>query len=412
MQSHFSNASILITIACALITLALGSCGEDATSPPPAETASAPSEITGPDSTETMKREYYCCSGASCSEGHELEHQFDWGDGDSTSWLPSTCASHEWTLPGHYGVKARARCKTHSDVVSAWCAACNVQVVAPAESITTPDGPSGSLSSTVGQMEIYCTGGATSNMGHLVQYQFDWGDGYSSSWSASECASHSWSASGSYTVKAQARCATHMHIVSPWSDAIEVSVVQEEVSPPPNPPSGYSGICPEKWEPYSTGGAASNLGHTLEYRFDWGDGSYSPWSTSTSASHSWADLGTFEVRAQARCSTHTAIVSEWSDAKTVRTVETISTPGRPNGPTTTIVGSTETYCGGLGISSCSHPRQRQWKVNGVEMNWGYDSCTRISFPTAGMYYIAIRTRCARHTDAVSDWSITFKVTVE
>jgi hypothetical protein len=300
----------------------------------------------------------------------------------------------------------------HTDVVSDWCGAHNVTVIAPAETVSTPNGPIGSLNTTIGQMEIYCTGGSTSNMGHLVQYQFDWGDGFLSSWSANECASHSWTTPGTYTVKVQARCATHMHIVSPWSDTIEVSVVEEEIFPPPNAPSGQTGFCPEESKTYSTDGAASNLGHTLEYRFDWGDGTMSPWSVYTRASHAWGDLGYFDVRAQARCSTHTAIVSDWSDANTIRTVETISTPGRPNGPTSTSVGFTESYCGGVAISSCGHPRQRQWRINTEELPWTYDACARLSFPAPGIYNVRVRARCARHPDAVSGWSISLKVTVE
>ncbi len=48
---------------------------------------------------------------------------------------------------------------------------------------------------------------------------------------------------------------------------------------------------------------------TLEYRFDWGDGTpYSSWSTSTSASHSYASSGTYLIKVQARCTT---VISEW-----------------------------------------------------------------------------------------------------
>jgi hypothetical protein len=65
---------------------------------------------------------------------------------------------------------------------------------------------------------------------------------------------------------------------------------------------------------YSTGGSTSNLGHPTQYRFDWGDGTYSAWSSSTSVSHSWTSAGTYAVKAQARCAIHTSIVSEWSQS--------------------------------------------------------------------------------------------------
>jgi hypothetical protein len=411
VQPYDSISCKPLIIICVLFALMVGGCGEDGTSPPPQETVCAPSTIDGPDSTECMKSEYYCCSGASCSEGHDVEHQFSWGNGDSTAWLPSSCASHEWASTGSYAVKARARCTVHNDIVSDWCGAHNVTVVAPAETVSTPNGPSGSMSTALGQMEIYCTGGSTSNMGHLVQYHFDWGDGFFSSWSAAECASHTWADRGSYTVRAQARCATHMHIVSPWSDEIEVSVLEETISPP-NPPSGPAVNCPDEWKSYSTGGAASSLGHVLEYRFDWGDGTISSWSVNTAAMHSWTSLGYFDVHAQARCATHTSIESDWSGTVTVRAAETVTEPGRPNGPASTSDGHTETYCTNVSATSCGHYTHRQWKINTEELPWTSSTCERITFPTAGTYNIRVRSRCARHPDAVSGWSISLKVTVQ
>ena len=65
---------------------------------------------------------------------------------------------------------------------------------------------------------------------------------------------------------------------------------------------------------YSSGDASSNLGlgHPLQYRFDWGDGTYSDWLSSVSASHAWTTAGIYTVKAQARCSQHTSAVSSWS----------------------------------------------------------------------------------------------------
>ena len=60
---------------------------------------------------------------------------------------------------------------------------------------------------------------------------------------------------------------------------------------------------------FSTGGASSNLGHSIEYQYDWGDGSQSSWGSS-SRSHSFNDVGNYTVRSRARCQTHTSVVSE------------------------------------------------------------------------------------------------------
>ncbi len=64
---------------------------------------------------------------------------------------------------------------------------------------------------------------------------------------------------------------------------------------------------------YTTGGSTSSMGHSVQYRFDWGDGTYSVWLPvgTTSASHSWATAATYNVRAMARCSDH-YVQSDWS----------------------------------------------------------------------------------------------------
>ena len=69
---------------------------------------------------------------------------------------------------------------------------------------------------------------------------------------------------------------------------------------------------------FSSGGATSNLGHDVEYQFDWGDSSgYSAWSSSTDVSHNYSSAGTYQVKTQARCASDTSVVSSWSSAKSV-----------------------------------------------------------------------------------------------
>lgn len=68
---------------------------------------------------------------------------------------------------------------------------------------------------------------------------------------------------------------------------------------------------------YTTGGASSNYGHSLEYRFNWGDGTYSNWSALTNATKSWIVANTHVVKTQARCLTHPLVVSSESDGITV-----------------------------------------------------------------------------------------------
>ena len=59
-------------------------------------------------------------------------------------------------------------------------------------------------------------------------------------------------------------------------------------------------------------GFSSTLGHSIQYRFYWGDATYSTWSSAASATKSWSSPGTYGVKAQARCATHPSIESTWS----------------------------------------------------------------------------------------------------
>ena len=163
----------------------------------------------------------------------------------------------------------------------------------------------------------YSTSGAVSNVGHPIEYRFYWGDGSYSNWSSAESASKSWSSPGTYTVKAQARCATHTSIESNWSGALSVIISPETVSPPSIPSGTTNGIVSLSYN-YSTEGSVSNLGHPVEYRFDWGDGTYSNWSSATSVSKvvvfSW---NLYPPGLTARCANDTTVISGWSLGLTV-----------------------------------------------------------------------------------------------
>ena len=93
-------------------------------------------------------------------------------------------------------------------------------------------------------------------------------------------------------------------------DSDTFSVTPETVDVPGRPSSISEGVT-ETSIYFSTSGADINTDHTLEYRFDWGDGNYSSWSTSKSASHFYSNPGTKYVRVQARCKDHLT-TSSWS----------------------------------------------------------------------------------------------------
>ena len=62
---------------------------------------------------------------------------------------------------------------------------------------------------------------------------------------------------------------------------------------------------------FVTGGSVCSDDSPVEYRFAWGDGTMSGWSSATNT-HAWQSVGAFSVRAQARSATQTDRVSSWS----------------------------------------------------------------------------------------------------
>ena len=259
------------------------------------------------------------------------------------------------------------------------------------ENVSIPDTPEGPSSGEPLQELAYHTGGSTSNLGHNVEYQFDFGDGNYSGWGAAE-ATHSYENTGSYEVRARARCSVHTDIVSGWSDTKTVTISNSEdyyqltllaepenggaieknpdkefyqdnevveihaipnanfrfdhwsgdisyqthnpiniymrrdrtiianfiyeggelVTTPQKPEGPVEGNTGETLT-YMTGGSTSNLGHDVEYQFDWGDGNQSVWGDSVQE-HAYGEAGIYYIKARARCQIDNEVMSDWSDS--------------------------------------------------------------------------------------------------
>jgi YD repeat-containing protein len=253
------------------------------------------------------------------------------------------------------------------------------------ETVSTPTTPSGLATGSIGTSYSYATGGSTSSLTHTVEYQFDWkGDGTDlSSW-GSATQSKTWTSTGTYAVKARARCVTHNTIVSAWSGGFSVTITAAETVSTPTTPSGPATGSIGTSYSYATGGSASSLTHAVEYQFDWkGDGTdLSSWGSATQ-SKTWTSTGTYAVKARARCVTHNTIVSAWSGgfSVTITAAETVSTPTTPSGPATGSIGTSYSYTTGGSTSSLGHndvdenwtdgwwnPSESGWGVNVIDQN--------------------------------------------
>jgi len=410
------------------------------------ETVSTPSTPTGAGSGSTGTSYSYSTGGASSNLGHTLQYRFDWSDGTYSSWVSSTTASKSWASAGSYSVKAQARCATHNAVVSAWSSGLPVTIIPAAVSSTVTTSPSGlaitvdgapytapqsfgwspgsshtvSVSSpqngTVGTRYIYSSwsdgggqthtvtvpetnetytanfsiqhtltasadpsGGGTVNpsgerwynRGDSVDVSATPNGGYSfTGWSGSVSGttnpvrvsmdgvktvtanfsqsqytltvnvspSSSGSVSKSPNQSTYAYGAQVILTATPnsgytfnnWtgdvtgatnpvnvtmngnkSTTVNFSAITETISIPSAPSGPTTGTTGSSYS-YSTGGSTSSLGHPIQYRFDWGDGTSSDWSSSVTASKSWAGPGTYSIKAQARCGSCLTVLSGWS----------------------------------------------------------------------------------------------------
>ena len=378
------------------------------------ETVSAPSIPVGPANGVVGTSYTYSTKGSSSSGGHSIQYLFDWGNGTNSGWLPvgKTSASKSWTAAGTYVVKAQARCAAHTSVVSDWSAELPVGI----EVVSVPTAPSGPAIGIPGTSYSYSVGGASSNLGHPLQYFFNWGDGTNSGWLpvGQTSASKSWSSVGTFLVKCRARCSADNSVISPWSETLLVAI--ERVSTPASP-SGPNGGNPGTGYTYSTGRSSSNLGHSIQYLFDWGDGTNSGWlpTGTMSAYHSWTSTGTNLVKAQARCATHTSVVSSWSGNLSV-IIETVSSPATPYGDVTSgTVGASYVYTTSGSSSNLGHSIQYlfDWE-DGTNSGWlptGKTSASK-SWSLPGSFSVRAKARCSTHNLVISDWSSALQVSMQ
>lgn len=210
-------------------TLAYGDPVNPPSPPPPVETVTAPTVLTGAQSGIVGAAYPYNTGGAASSVGHSVQYLFDWGDGTTSGWLPSgtTGASKSWPKTGTYSVKTQARCSIDQTTVSSWSNVLTVSISAGAvETVTAPAFITGDQSGFTGTTHVYSTGGSTSSAGHPVEYLFDWGDGTKSGWlsGGATSASKSWANGGTYFITAQARCSIDNTILSSLSTALTVTI--------------------------------------------------------------------------------------------------------------------------------------------------------------------------------------------
>lgn len=412
------------TLSVATVILLAGflwaGCSDDTTQPDPvgpsnhapaAPTIGAPTDgATGVATNTTLS---WSCTD---SDGDVLQYDVHLGEDSSPSAVATdhTTTSYATGLLAYnttYYWKVVAKDPGGQKTTSAtWSFTTAAQAV---ETVSTPTTPAGPASGETAQYLSYSTGGATSSMGHTVEYRFDWGGGNYSPWVAASSAQNSWPAAGTYAVRAQARCASHTTVESDWSGThdVVISAPQEIIYAPGTPVGPTSGTTGESYTYTLNHGGSSSLGHDVEYSIDWDDGTQSDWSASTSASHTWSSVGTYHITATARCAAHNNVVSASSIENTIvitDDAETVSTPYQPNGPFFVYSGTGGSFSVSGSVSSHGHTVEYRFDWDdGTFSGWvGASVPVSHSWPVHGTHYISAQARCAADTLVVSGWSMT------
>ncbi|RKZ14324.1 hypothetical protein DRQ53_11780 [bacterium] len=380
---------------------------------PGSETVSTPTAPTGPATGSTGESLDFSTGGSTNSAGHSVQYRFDWGDGSYADWSASVTHSNSWASAGTNNVKAQARCATHTNIESAWSAGHDVVISAVTETVSTPDTPTGPATADTSENPRFDTSGGTSSEGHNVDYRFDWGADGISDWGSSTYRHNRFDTPGNYDVKAQARCRDHTGVESAWSDAhsIEITAAAEVIHRSVGSVNGPTNAGVGELLSYTLSTAASSsLDHDLEYQFNWRDGSFSDWSATRDASHTWTVAGDYYVTVVARCAVHTSIVSDDSPSTHIAitdAAETVSAPSRTRGETSKVSIDIEVWFDAAGaVSSYGHDCEYRFDfADGTFSEWvGPNVRTLHAWADYGVYDIRAQGRCIEHPEAVSEWT--------
>ena len=258
----------------------------------------------------------------------------------------------------------------------------------------TPSAPSGPGSGDPGVSYSF-TATTIDPDGDQIAFKFDWGDGSESGWSSyvnsggSATISHSWSGQMTYQVKAKAKDSYGGE--SAWSTAHDIVIGEPPATPssPSGPGSGMRDVS------YSfTATTTDPDGDQVAFKFDWGDGTESAWSSfvgsgeSASMSHSWSGEGTYQVKVKAKDAYNAE--SGWSAALsiTIRVILLAVDPssldfgelGKGSSKTMTF----RAYNAGAGTLSGSITANRDWITLNPSSFAGNDNTISVTIETAGL----------------------------
>ena len=256
------------------------------------EIVTRPTSVTGPSIGVMGQSLKFTTEGAVSNLENEVEYQFDWGDGIFSNWGVNTM-QHTYFVVDSMLVRSRARSTLNYDVVSDWSDVHLVMITG--YSLTIHIIPQGAGVITKDPDNLFYADSWPVKLSALALtgFRFD-------HWSGD--------ISGQENPKT---------ILMDENKNITANFAktQDSISTPKILIAPDSGVVNKKLL-IITGGAVSNSESTIEYQFDWGDGSFSEWGDS-SREHSYNSVGIKGIKSRARLMFNKSIVSLWSKSKNI-----------------------------------------------------------------------------------------------
>ena len=259
---------------------------------------------------------------ATNNTGDTLDYRFDWGDSTTSTWATATNAAHTWSTTNAFNVRAQARCHVHTNDTSIWSGFAVMTITNSRVMVLTPTNlVFGGLMTNQAATSILIISnsgnGPFSVTNIICPYGFS---ALPTNFPFSVQPSNSVLVTNTFAPQTLGSYTGQVQVLSPdvvnGGGSVSVTGFCEMVSVPLLNNSVTAGHVNDTVT-FSAFSTNNGSGHTIQYRFDWGDGTTSAWTTATSTTHVWAATNTFPVRAQASCASDTNVLSAWSAANQV-----------------------------------------------------------------------------------------------
>jgi hypothetical protein len=271
------------------------------------------------------------------------------------------------------------------------------------------------------------TGGSVDSYGLQVYYRFDWNDGTVTEWATETKSTHTYRSPGTFYVRAQA---SSTGLQTAWSEPKVIDVIDTPIFiMTPKMPSGSTQVDLGILTTYVIENEVTPL-EAQEYRFDWGDGTYSDWTSSMTSSHFWNEYGTYGVRSQARSRT-TGTRSKWSDAlevlagrveaEIVSVITTTETQASSQSPApilqyTGLINTSIQIRSDFGAGADDQVQYRFDFGDSQQSNWSFNNQVTHTWVSVGKKRVTsqVRVRNIQHLDlgwTEYTWSIAREITI-